>query len=119
MRWDGFRRFLDVMEATGQRQAPGSQTAFNQAIQEELKRGGLIGEAASAATTGGLKIPSRLTKWYEELRLGRNTEQLARIFTDPAAEPILRQLVRTGGTGPRAQALALRLTYIGASSQAQ
>src|SRR4051812_30867766 len=34
-RWDGFRRFLDTMEAIG------SMTAFNTEIQKELKHGAL------------------------------------------------------------------------------
>lgn len=111
-RWDGFQRFLDVAEATGQRQAAGSQTAFNQAIQDQLKRGGVTGEAANIVATGGVGAVSRLRRWYDELRMGRNTEQLARIFTDPAAEGLLRQLARLPPNSPRATATALRLTYI-------
>jgi hypothetical protein len=34
----GFRRFLDVMEATGQRPQPGSATAFNTEIQRGARR---------------------------------------------------------------------------------
>lgn len=112
VRWDGFQRFLEVAEATGQRQQTGSATAFNQTIQDELKRGGMVGEAANAIGTGGLKVPGRLRQWYEELRMGRNTEQLARIFTDPRSEPLLRELARQPAGSGRAQALALRLTYL-------
>lgn len=111
-RWDGFRRFLDIVEATGQRQPAGSQTAFNQAIQERLKSGGVTGELANVVATGGIKAPARLTKWYEELRLGRNTDQLARIFTDPGSEALLRQLAREPVGTARAQGIALRLTYL-------
>jgi hypothetical protein len=115
-RWDGFQRFLEVAEATGQRQQTGSATAFNEAIKDQLKRGTITGEVATATTGAGLNIPSRIARWYEELRMGRNTEQLARIFTDPAAEGTLRELARAAPGTPRAQALALRLTYIAGAS---
>ena len=114
-RWEGFRRFLDVMEATGQRQPAGSQTAFNQAIQDQLKRGGAVGELGALASSGGTNVPSRLRRWYDELRMGRNTEALARIFTDPASEALLRRLAQEPVGSPRAQGLALRLTYLAGS----
>lgn len=116
-RWAGIRRFLDVLEATGQRQPAGSQTAFNQAIQDQLRRGGVVGEAASIAASGGLNAPARLRRWYEELRLGRNTEALARLFTDPGSEGLLRRLAQEPAGSGRAQALALRLTYLAGSGQ--
>lgn len=116
-RWEGFRRFLDVMEATGERQRIGSATAFNAELQQQLKRGGMVGEAASMAATGGVGYFSRLRRWYDELRMGRNTEALARIFTDPNAEGLLRRLAQEPAGSNRAQALALRLTYLGGTAQ--
>lgn len=116
-RWDGFRRFLDVLEATGQRQPAGSQTAFNTAIQDQMKRGGIVGEASAIAASAGTNIPSRLRRWYEELRLGKNTEALARIFTDPKSEGLLRQLAKEPSGSARGQALALRLLYMAGSGE--
>lgn len=116
-RWEGFRRFLDVVEATGQRRPEGSATAFNQAVQDQLKRGGAVGEAAAVGATGGVGAIPRLRRWYDELRMGRNTEALARIFTDPASEALLRRLAQEPAGSGRAQALALRLTYLAGSGE--
>jgi len=82
-RWEGFSRLLEVLRATGRRQVAGSQTAFNQVFQEEMQRpGGSLGNLASLALS-----PSEGTRavraWYNDLRLGRNTESLATMLTDP------------------------------------
>src|SRR5262249_27121722 len=46
-RWRGFNRLLQVLEASGQRQRPGSMTAFNAQAMRDLEQGGLS-EAAAA-----------------------------------------------------------------------
>lgn len=114
MRWTGFRRFLDVMETTGERQRIGSRTSFNTELVGDLKRGGLVGEAASATTTGGLSLVPRLREAYQRYRLGEGTEQLARLFTDPAALPDLRGLLRAPRGSPNELLFAGRLTAIAA-----
>lgn len=112
-RWDGFRRFLDVMEATGKRPQTGSATAFNQEIQRELKQGGIAGEAATAVKTGGLSLVKRFTEFREQLNAGRNSTQIANLLTRPDAARILGQLAETPEGAARAQILALRLSYMG------
>lgn len=111
-RWNGMRQFLDVVEATGQRQRIGSQTAFNQEMQDVLRRGGAIGEMANAAATGGIKLPGRIKDAYEQWRLGKNTEQIARLITDPQALPLFRRLAEAAPGSNRAQALTARLTAL-------
>lgn len=113
VRWEGFNRFIEVMRATGWRPQPGSQTAFNQAIQEELKNGSLIGTAAEAAKTGGTSILKRVMQWREQANLSGNTEEIARILTDPNSGPLLARLAQMPPGSRQAQAVAARLVYLG------
>lgn len=106
----GFDTFLDVLAATGQRQRMGSPTAFNQELQDVLRRGGAIGEAANIAATGGIKLPGKIKDVYDQWRLGKNTEQIARLITDPNALPLFRRLAQEAPGSTRAQAMAARLT---------
>lgn len=108
----GFDQFLDILSATGQRQRIGSQTAFNSEVQDVLRRGGALGEAANAVATGGVKLPGRIKDAYEQWRLGRNTEQIARLFTDPEAINMFRALGRAAPGSSSADAIAMRLTNI-------
>lgn len=75
--WNGFEKMLDVMEAQGKRQPVGSATAFNQMIAEEFKQGG-VGKLATTAAK-----PSQLANAYDEFRMGKNAQLLAKLLTDP------------------------------------
>lgn len=108
----GFDQFLDIMSATGQRQRIGSQTAFNQEAQDVLRRGGMIGEAANTIATGGIKLPGKVKEAYEQWRLGQNTEQIARLFTDPNALGLLRRLGQAAPGSSQAQAISARLAIM-------
>lgn len=108
----GFDKFLDIMSATGQRQRIGSQTAFNQETQDILRRGGMIGEAANTVATAGIKLPGRVKEAYEQWRLGQNTEQIARLFTDPNAIEMFRRLGRAAPGSSQAQAIAGRIAVM-------
>jgi hypothetical protein len=112
----GFRRFLEVLEATGKRQAKGSPTASNLAIKETLEAGNPVADAAAVVAGGGLKIGARLTQALERYRYGRGTEELARLLTNPKATPILKSIARESTGNGRAEALALRLTNMSSAS---
>lgn len=112
----GFDTFLDVVAATGQRQRMGSPTAFNQELQDVLRRGGAVGEAANIAATGGIKLPGKIKDVYDQWRLGKNTEQIARLITDPNALPLFRRLAQEAPGSTRAQAMAARLTSMAAQA---
>lgn len=115
-RWDGFSRLLEIFEATGKRPAPNSMTAFNQQIQEGMKGGGMVGEVANAIATAGVKLPGRITKWYEGVQQGKNAAGLARILTDPNALPLLRALAREPSTSTKALAISSRLGAMAAQA---
>lgn len=97
--WNGFETFLDVTSAQGKRQPIGSQTSFNAQMQQELKGGG-IGAAPSVVVR-----PSAIKQWYEDFRYGKNTEQLAKMLTDPDSVNLLKQLSKTGPNTAKAQAI--------------
>ena len=83
--WTGADRFLTILEAQGQRQAIGSQTAFNTELLQDLRRGSPKSEAGTMALGLGVKLPQRIKDGVERWRLGRNTDEIARLLTDPNA----------------------------------
>lgn len=110
-RWAGFQRLLRVMEATGKRQRPGSMTAQNQTLNQELARGGGPGTVTSLASSPGALL-TYVRDAYQEWKLGRNTEQMARIITDPEAGDLFRRLLSAKSDAARAL-VAGRLLAIG------
>lgn len=118
-RWTGFSRFLDIMEATGKAPAPNSATAQNLQIQNSMKGGSMWGEAANAAATGGLKLPGRITKWYEETQQGKNAAGLAKLLIDPDALGVLRALAKEPSTSTKATVLAARLATLASQTRNQ
>lgn len=106
--YDGFARTLDVFEAMGRRQPAGSQTEFNRQITEELKRGGILGEATSLAASPA-SLASKARDIYEGWRYGRNTDQLAAFLTRPDAATHFARIARLEPNSPRARAIAAAL----------
>lgn len=84
--------FLDVMQATGRRQAPGSQTEFNRRLANELEKGGVIGETISSA--GKVNPLAWARDRYQQYRYGSNTEALARALIDRGTGRDLSRAVR-------------------------
>jgi hypothetical protein len=107
-KWNGFSRFLDVMEATGQRLQVGSATAFNQQGQEELRGRGAIKAVA------GLK--SEIMRRWDQHSLAGNSEAVAQLLTNSTATDIFKRLAKENGVTPQAVALTHRLQGIMASN---
>lgn len=111
--YQGFDRLMNVLEAQGSRQRIGSQTSFNNEIQQNMKQGGTVAEALTATATGGLKLPSKIVQRIEQWRLGANMRQLADVLTNPEAGPLFKQLAAAPPQSSKALALVARLTYLG------
>ena len=109
----GFDRFLDVMQATGERQRLGSLTSFNTEALANMKNGGAANLAAEAVTTAGIQLPRRIREAFQRWNLGQNTDEVARILTDPKSADLFRHLATTNPTSTKAAALAARLASIG------
>jgi len=97
--WQGFNRFLDVMQAQGQRLPANSATAFNEMNKEALSSGKLSKIATPFK-------PSNVVNFLENVQLGRNSEMLAKMLVDPNGVAKLEELARTGPKSAKAQALA-------------
>lgn len=97
--WQGFERFLDVMQAQGQRLPANSATAFNEMLKEEMTSGKLSKIATPFK-------PSNVVNFLENVQLGRNSEMLAKMLVDPDGVAKLQELARTGPRSAKAQALA-------------
>lgn len=111
--WPGVNKFLDFMEAQGQRQRPGSQTSFNTEFMNELKGSGSIGDAVVQGTKSGLvKLPERLNNMLQTWRLGQNVDSLARLFTDPRAGKEFMRLAQLPTGSSQAIGVLSRLAYM-------
>lgn len=97
--WDGFEKMLDVMEAQGKRQPIGSATAFNQMISEEFKQGG-VGKLATTFAK-----PSQLANAYDEFRMGKNAQILAKLLTDPDGINKLKEISSTAPNSAKTKLL--------------
>lgn len=90
-RWRSFEEFLDIAQATGNRQAIGSKTAFNDQELHRMEKGGPITEAA--------KLAGSPSKWFSAVndkvsawQYGRNLDELARVITDPRSGALLQKV---------------------------
>jgi hypothetical protein len=108
----GFNRMLEIMEATGQRQRIGSQTAFNTEMQEALKTGRTLTEVGALAAGAGVKLPARIRDAYQRWNLGKNIDEIARLLTEPEAAAVFRSLAEAAPGSARAAQAAARLVYI-------
>ena len=105
--WVGFNRMLDVLEATGKRHAPGSQTAFNQQLAGELSAGGLGAIPASIASPQ--KAMGLIGGWYDNFRFGKNTAEMAAILTDPKSVQLMQALAKEAPSSARASAIVAQI----------
>lgn len=109
--WPGVDRFLTILEAQGTRQRPGSMTAFNQELLQDLRGGTGMGNVAKGVNI--TQIPKKITEVWERWRLGKNVNELSRLLTDPRAAREFERLATAGA----AQSVPLlgRLTFLGSS----
>ena len=98
--WQGFEKFLDVTEAQGQRMQANSATSFNDLMKQDL------GTGKASKALAPLKLFSNVVDWAENVQLGRNTQMLAKMLTDPDSVAKLQELARTGPKSAKAQTIA-------------
>lgn len=106
--WNGFDNFLEAAEATGTRQAKGSLTAFNSQDLKAMSAGGIAGETVKTGLSPG-KWWSIVNDKWSQWQLGRNLDDLARIFTDPNSTAMLRRISNMPRGSREAQYLVSRL----------
>lgn len=77
------RDLVEALMATGMREPPGSQTAFNTQMMGDL-RGGNIGQSAAASLSNPAGIPGRIGRSLDDWVTRRNSEKLAELLlADP------------------------------------
>ena len=101
--WNGFNRLLEVLEATGKRHAPGSQTSANLRTEGQLSAAGVGAIPAYAATPN--KLMGAIGEWYDNFRFGKNTAEMAKILTDQRSVELMQKLAKEAPTSARASAL--------------
>jgi len=105
-KWVGFKKLLENLQATGRRKPVGSPTDMNQAIRADLQAGGPVGTTVATAASPGNWTTKALDN-YRAWRLGKNTAELARLFTDPgAADELVRLSMMKSGTAEFATSVA-------------
>lgn len=87
--YQGFEKFMETMEAQGQRLPANSATTFNEMARQEMG-GGILSKAATPLQ------PSRVAKFFEEYQMGNNSKKLAEMLVDPDSVNKLEELARTG-----------------------
>ncbi len=105
--WNGFNRMLEVMEAQGKRNAPGSQTAQNLMVESELAKGGYGSSLALIPSPG--RMATFVYDWYQNFRFGKNTDQMAQILTNPKSVDLMRQLAKEAPYSAKATALTAQI----------
>jgi hypothetical protein len=96
VRWEGFRKLMDGMEAIGMRLHPGSPTEAKRMTTEHLQKGGTI-KGLATDVVGGMTIahiPARLREAAKYIRLGRNAAGLAKLLTDSSAVGLFGRLIK-------------------------
>jgi hypothetical protein len=96
--YQGFEKFMDTMEAQGQRLPANSATTFNEMARQEMG-GGILSKAATPLQ------PSRVAKFFEEYQMGNNSKKLAEMLVDPDSVKKLEELGRTGPKSLKQQAI--------------
>lgn len=99
--WDGWKKLLDVFQATGKRLPANSATEANRLITEGLKAGKPVGELLSTAASP-TKLFGLAAKIYQGWRGGKNIEQIAKILVSPNGVKMLREIARARAPVARA-----------------
>lgn len=112
---EGLVRFLNVLEAMGKRQAVGSRTAYNAEDLRGLSAGKKAELVAKVATGNVLALSKKVSDAMERWRLGKNLDELGRLFSDPNAVPAFRGLLNQSARGGDIRGPVSRLVAIASS----
>jgi hypothetical protein len=96
--WEGFNNMLEVLQAQGQRMPANSATAFNNILTQEMESGG-----KGAFLKLPVSIPTMIREGVQAWELGKNTEMLAKMLTDPKSVEKLNELAKTKPNSAKAR----------------
>lgn len=109
--WQGFNRFLEVVEATGKRKQIGTHTAFSTQEIKDLSTGGNFGNTVKTLGSPN-KLLSTVSDAWSRWQLGRNLDELAGILTDPRSASTLKAIASRPVGSNEALITAGRLIFI-------
>jgi hypothetical protein len=118
VRFRGFERLMEILEATGTRQGIGSKTAYNANLDQILGQAGVGANAAKVAGNFPSKPFSFIADKYAQYNLGKNKLELAHILTDPGSAGMLRSLAEASPRTQKGLSLATKLLNYGQAAQA-
>lgn len=107
-KYEGFEKFLDVLEATGTRQPIGSKTSFNTQELAMMKTGSVPAEILKTGGSPGTWMSlakDKIGNW----QIGKNLDELSAIITEPKSADLLRKIARLPTASREAQVIALRM----------
>jgi hypothetical protein len=116
--WSGVRRWLDIVQATGNRQPQGSKTAFNQMDIKDLASGGPVGNIVKTGASPGKWVTAISDAW-SRWQLGNNLGEIARLMVDPNARAMFRQIASMPVSSTSGQILAARIIQLGSAADAR
>ena len=106
-KWAGLEKMLDVMEATGKRQAKGSLTAFNTMDASQMTTKGVLDLATNV--TNLKKWQTLINDTYRSWSEGRNLKDFSDLILNPQSGDALKRLVNVPVGNERAMDLAARM----------
>lgn len=111
-RLGAYRGMMRIFRAMGTRMQPGSMTAYNQELQQEL-RGATPLTSLAPAVTSPWALAKQAERVYGDWKYGRNTAEIARALTEGNVNDLRRLALAPSGS-PRAQAALVALVGSGA-----
>ena len=108
--WDGFENMLEVLQAQGQRMPTGSATSFNNLLTQEMESGG-----KGAFMKYFTSLPTMVREGVQAWELGKNSELLAKMLTDPQSVEKLNELAKTKPASTKARNIVNSISgaYVG------
>lgn len=110
-RLGAYRSMMRIFRAMGTRMQPGSMTAYNQELQQEL-RGATPLTSLAPAVTSPWALAKQAERVYGDWKYGRNTAEIARALTEGNVNDLRRLALAPTGS-PRAQAALVALVGSG------
>jgi hypothetical protein len=99
------QNLIDVLRATGMRKPQGSATEFNRQISHDLSMAPISAEAAMAAKSAGLSIPTGIRDRAKRAWLGRGTGALSDMFLAPDSVQQIREISSRAARMPMSDAI--------------
>jgi hypothetical protein len=82
---DPMAQFVEILQATGQRHRGGSQTAFIQELQEQM-RGGNVVQESLGSMLNPMRVPGRVAGAVDDLTAQANKDTLANLLMGSSEE---------------------------------